>query len=78
MSLPIHNHRNVFPPLQKLHHASALPSHLCPSRFGIRVLLQAVQFSILKTEIHLLLFAFRRLPDDVSFAAYFNGFLLVD
>lgn len=54
VNLSIHDHRNVLPVFQKLHNLFALPSHLRPSRFGIRVLFQAAQFSILKTEIHLL------------------------
>ena len=40
MNLSIHNHGNIFSPLQKLHHPSALASHLHPSRFGLRILLQ--------------------------------------
>src|SRR5579859_4326629 len=58
----VHDHRNVFPPFPKLHHLSALPRYLRPSRFGVRILFQSPQFSILKTEIHLSLFAFRRVP----------------
>src|SRR5579859_3767112 len=49
----VYDHRNIFPPFQKLHHLSALPRHLRPSRFGVRILFQSPQFSILETEIHL-------------------------
>jgi len=74
MHLPIHYHRHIFPPLQKLHHLPTLPRHPRPSRLGLRILLQPAQFPLLEAEIHLFQFALRCLSDRVSFALKLNGF----
>lgn len=78
MNFAIHDYRDVFSILQKLHGLFALPGQLRPSGFGVRILFQAAQFSIFETEVYLLQLALYRSPNGISFSVEIDSFLIID
>jgi hypothetical protein len=78
VNFAIHDYRDVFSILQKLHGLFAFPGQLRPSGFGVRILFQAAQFSILETEVYLLQLAFCSLPNGIGFSVKIDGFLFID
>ena len=53
MDSAIGDHRNVFPMFEKLHDLRAFSGHLCPARFGGRILLQPAQLSSGNSNVYL-------------------------
>jgi hypothetical protein len=76
--LSFDDYRDVFSILQKLHKLFAFPGQLRPSGFGVRILFQPPQFSLLETKVYLLELAFWSLPDGIGFSVEIDGFLVID
>jgi hypothetical protein len=78
LNFSVRDDGNIFSGLEELHNRLAFPGQFRPSGFGVRILLQAAQFSTFESEIYLFQFALGRLPNRTSFAVNLDGFLFVD
>jgi hypothetical protein len=73
---PVSDHPDVAACLQKLHDFGAFAGHLCPTRFGLRVLFQASKFNAVDFKINLRRAMFGGAPYGEGRVAESYNFLL--